>query len=134
MVRDPRSTPLSPAKIAFMALPPVIPHLKAGTLRALALTTEKRVAAAPDVPTMAEAGVPGDQISDVMQAMFAPAGTPKSIIDVLQKEVAKAVVATDVKSKLDSLGFEAIADTPEHFAAHIKAEDRSGQDRKGEIN
>jgi tripartite-type tricarboxylate transporter receptor subunit TctC len=53
--------------------------------------------------------------------MFAPAGTPKSIIDVLQKEVAKAVVATDVRSKLDSLGFEAIADTPAHFAARIKA-------------
>jgi len=53
--------------------------------------------------------------------MFAPAGTPKSIIDVLQKEVAKAVAATDVKSKLDSLGFEAIADTPAHFAARIKA-------------
>ncbi|HET7382962.1 MAG TPA: tripartite tricarboxylate transporter substrate-binding protein [Pseudolabrys sp.] len=67
-------------------------------------------------------GVPGDQISDVMQAMFAPAGTPKSIIDLLQKEVAKAVAAADVKSKLDSLGFEAIADTPEHFAARIKAE------------
>jgi tripartite-type tricarboxylate transporter receptor subunit TctC len=109
-------------QIAFMALPPVTPHLKTGTLRALALTTEKRVAAAPDVPTMAEAGVPGDQISDVMQAMFAPAGTPKSIIDLLQKEVAKAVAAPDVKSKLDSLGFEAIADTPEHFAARIKAE------------
>ena len=109
-------------QIAFMALPPVTPHLKAGTLRALALTTEKRVAAAPDVPTMAEAGVPGDQISDVMQAMFAPAATPKLIIDLLQKEVAKAVAAADVKSKLDSLGFEAIADTPEHFATRIKAE------------
>ena len=109
-------------QIAFMALPPVTPHLKAGTLRALALTTEKRVAAAPDVPTMAEAGVPGVQISDVMQAMFAPAATPKLIIDLLQKEVAKAVAAADVKSKLDSLGFEAIADTPEHFAARIKAE------------
>ena len=80
----------------FMALPPVTPHLKAGTLRALALTTKKRVAAAPDVPTMADAGVPGDQISDVMQAMFAPAGTPKSIIDLLQREVAKAVAAADV--------------------------------------
>ena len=83
-------------QIAFMALPPVTPHLKAGTLRALALTTKKRVAAAPDVPTMADAGVPGDQISDVMQAMFAPAGTPKSIIDLLQREVAKAVAAADV--------------------------------------
>ena len=109
-------------QIGFMALPPVTPHLKAGTLRALAMTTEKRVAAAPDVPTMAEAGVPGDQISDVMQAVFAPGGTPKSIIDLLQKEIAKAVAAPDVKAKLDSLGFDAIADTPEHFAARIKTE------------
>ncbi len=109
-------------QIGFMALPPVTPHLKAGTLRALAMTTEKRVAAAPDVPTMAEAGVPGDQISDVMQAVFAPGGTPKPIIDLLQKEIAKAVAAPDVKAKLDSLGFDAIADTPEHFAARIKTE------------
>lgn len=109
-------------QIGFMALPPVTPHLKAGTLRALAMTTEKRVAAAPDVPTMAEAGVPGDQISDVMQAVFAPAGTPKPIVDLLQKEIARAVAAPDVKSKLDSLGFDAIADTPEHFAARIRAE------------
>src|SRR4029077_12040405 len=123
-------------QIGFMALPPVTPHLKAGTLRALAITTEKRVAAAPDVPTMAEAGVPaqrdwrtmaeagvrGDQISDVMQAVFAPGGTPKPIIDLLQKEIAKAVAAPDVKAKLDSLGFDAIADTPEHFAARIKTE------------
>ena len=109
-------------QIGFMALPPVTPHLKAGTLRALAMTTEKRVAAAPDVPTMAEAGVPGDQISDVTQAVFAPTGTPKPIVELLQKEIAKAVAAPDVKSKLDSLGFDAIADTPEHFAARIKAE------------
>ncbi len=109
-------------QIGFMALPPVTPHLKAGTLRALAMTTEKRVAAAPDVPTMAEAGVPGDQISDVMQAVFAPGGTPKPIIDLLQKEIAKAVAVPDVKAKLDSLGFDAIADTPEHFAARIKTE------------
>ena len=109
-------------QIGFMELPPVTPHLKAGTLRALAMTTEKRVAAARDVPTMAEAGVPGDQISDVMQAVFAPGGTPKPIIDLLQKEIAKAVAAPDVKAKLDSLGFDAIADTPEHFAARIKTE------------
>jgi len=109
-------------QIGFMALPPVVPHLQAGTLRALAITTEKRVSTAPDVPTMAEAGVPGDQISDVMQAVFAPASTPKPIIDLLQKEIAKAVVSPDVKTKLDSLGFDAIADTPEHFAARIRTE------------
>jgi tripartite-type tricarboxylate transporter receptor subunit TctC len=108
--------------IGFMALPPVTPHLKAGTLRGLAFTTEGRVSVAPDVPTMKEAGVPGDQISDVMQAVFAPGGTPKPIIDLLQKEIAKAVASPDVKAKLEALGFEAIADTPEHFAARIKVE------------
>ncbi len=108
--------------IGVMALPPVTPHLKAGTLRALAFTTEKRVGIAPDVPTMKEAGVPGDQISDVMQGVFAPGGTPKPIVDLLQSEIAKAVASTDVKEKLDALGFDAIADKPDHFAARIKAE------------
>lgn len=108
--------------IAVMALPPTTPHIKAGTLRALAITTEKRIELVSDVPTMAEAGVPGDQVSDVMQAVFAPGGTPRSIIDMLQREIAKAVAAPDVKAKLDALGFLAIADTPDHFAARIKAE------------
>jgi len=108
--------------IGVMALPPTAPHVKAGTLRALALTTEKRMDILPDVPTMAEAGVPGDQVSDVMQAVFAPGGTPRPIIDLLQKEIAKAVNAPDVKAKLDTLGFDAIADTPDQFAQRIKAE------------
>jgi tripartite-type tricarboxylate transporter receptor subunit TctC len=114
-------------QIGFMALPPVTPHLKAGTLRALAMTTEKRVAAAPDVPTMAEAGVPGDQISDVMQAVFAPGGTPKPIIDLLQKEIAKAVAAPDVKAKLDSFDSTRSPTRSEHFAARIKVEVPRGQ-------
>jgi tripartite-type tricarboxylate transporter receptor subunit TctC len=108
--------------IGMMALPPVTAHLKAGTLRGIAFTTEKRVAVAPEIPTMAEAGVPGDQISDVMQGVFAPGGTPKPVIDLLQAEIAKAVAAPDVKAKLDALGFDAIADKPDHFAARIKAE------------
>ena len=108
--------------IGVMALPPTAPHVKAGTLRALALTTEKRMTILPDVPTMAEAGVPGDQVSDVMQAVFAPGGTPRPIIDLLQKEIAKAVNAPDVKAKLDTLGFDAIADTPDQFAQRIKVE------------
>jgi tripartite-type tricarboxylate transporter receptor subunit TctC len=108
--------------IGMMALPPVTAHLKAGTLRGIAFTTEKRVAVAPEVPTMAEAGVPGDQISDVMQGVFAPGGTPKSVIDLLQAEIAKAVAVPDVKAKLDALGFDAIADKPDHFAARIKVE------------
>lgn len=108
--------------IGVMALPPTLAHLKSGTLRGLAMTTEKRVAAAPEVPTMAEAGVPGDQISDVMQAVFATGGTPKEIVDQLQKMIARAVAEPDVKAKLDALGFDAIADSPEHFAARVKAE------------
>jgi tripartite-type tricarboxylate transporter receptor subunit TctC len=108
--------------IGVMALPPVIQHIKSGALRGLAMTTDKRAKAAPDVPTMAEAGVPGDQISDVMQAVFAPGGTPKPIVDMLQKNIARAVAEPDVKQKLEALGFEAVADTPEHFAARLKAE------------
>ena len=127
-------------QIGFMALPPVTPHLKAGTLRALAMTTEKRVAAAPDVPTMAEAGVPGDQISDVMQAVFAPGGTPKPIIDLLQKEIAKAVAAPDVKAKLefprlrcDRRHAGAFRSAYQDGSAEVGKGDRGGQDRKSEI-
>ena len=126
--------------IAFMALPPVTAHLQAGTLRALAMTTEKRVAAAPDVPTMAEAGVPGDQISDVMQAVFAPAGTPKPIVDLLQKEIAKAVAAPgrQVEARFAWLRCYrrhagAFRRAHQGRSAEMGQGDRGGQDRKGEI-
>jgi len=107
--------------IAFSALPPTSPQVKAGTLRGLAVTSAKRSDALPDVPTLAEAGVP-EQESETMQGVFAPAGTPKAIIDRLNKEIAKAMALQDVKDKCAQLGFDPVANSPEEFTAYIRKE------------
>jgi tripartite-type tricarboxylate transporter receptor subunit TctC len=107
--------------IALTALPPTSPQVQAGTLRGLAVTSTKRSDALPDVPTMAEAGV-ADQESETMQGIFAPAGTPKEVVDLLNKEIAKIMAMPDVKEKCAQLGFDAVADSPEHFTAYIKKE------------
>ena len=107
--------------IAFTALPPAVTAAREGKVRALAVMADKRVAALPDVPTLAEAGVP-DQEADTLTGIVAPAGTPQDIVDRLQKEIAKIVAAPDVKEKLDALGFIPIANSPQQFGARIKAE------------
>ena len=95
--------------------------IKAGQLRALALAAKHRTAALPDVPTTAEAGIP-DQESDTMAAVLAPAHTPQPIVDLLYKEIAKAMADPGVKQHLDELGFEPVANTPAQFTAQIKQE------------
>ncbi len=107
--------------IAFTALPPAVTAAKEGKVRALAVMADKRVAALPDVPTLAEAGVP-DQEADTLTGIVAPAGAPKAIVDQLQKEIAKIVAAPDVKEKLTTLGFIAIANSPQQFGVRINAE------------
>ena len=107
--------------IAFTALPPAVTAAREGKVRALAVMADKRVAALPDVPTLAEVGVP-DQEADTLTGIVAPAGTPQDIVDRLQKEIAKIVAAPDVKEKLDALGFIPIANSPQQFGARIKAE------------
>jgi tripartite-type tricarboxylate transporter receptor subunit TctC len=107
--------------IVFSALPPTSPQVKAGTLRGLAVTSAKRSAALPDVPTMAEAGVQGQE-SETMQGIFAPGNTPKPIVDLLNKEIAKAMALQDVKEKCDQLGFDPVANSPIEFAAYVKKE------------
>ena len=107
--------------IAFVVLTPVVPHVKEGKLRALAVTTAKRSPALPDVPTLAEAGVP-DQESDTMQGVLAPTGTPEPIIAVLHREIDKAMTEPEVAQKMATLGFEKIASTPDEFARRIRAD------------
>jgi tripartite-type tricarboxylate transporter receptor subunit TctC len=107
--------------IAFTALPPAITAAQEGKVRALAVMAQKRVAALPDVPTMAEAGVP-NQEADTLTGMVAPAGTPKAIVDQLQRDIAKIVATPDVKKTLENLGFRGVANTPAQFSAQIKAE------------
>jgi len=107
--------------IAFTALPPALAAVKDGQLRMLGVAAAERSAALPDVPTFAEQGVK-DQESDTLTGLVAPAGTPKEIVDLLQKEIAKAVAQPDVKDKLAALGFVPVANTPEAFGQRIKLE------------
>jgi tripartite-type tricarboxylate transporter receptor subunit TctC len=107
--------------IAFTALPPAAPLVQGDRLRALAVTSAKRSAALPTVPTMAEAGLPGQE-ADTLQGVLVPAGTPKEIIEKLHGEIVKIVAMPDVKKQLDQLGFDPVANSPEEFGARIKTE------------
>ena len=94
---------------------------KAGKLRALAVTTATRSSVAPEVPTLAEAGLPGFEVGS-WQGVFAPAGTPPDIVKRLNAEIVKILNLPDVKEKLAALGAELAPNTPEEFAAMVKAE------------
>jgi tripartite-type tricarboxylate transporter receptor subunit TctC len=107
--------------IVFTALPPAIANIRDGKLRGLAVLSVKRAAALPDVPTMAEVGVP-DQESDTLTGMVAPAGTPKEIVERWHSEIAKLAALPDVKQRLQDLGFESVANTPAEFGERIKIE------------
>jgi len=107
--------------IAFLGLPPAAPHIKEGTLRALAVTSAKRSPVFPNVPTMDESGV-RDQQSELIIGVLVPAATPKPIVDLLQRQIARIVASPDVKERLDALGFAPVASTPEAYATQIKAD------------
>src|SRR3954464_11940816 len=107
--------------IAFTALPPALAAVKDGKLRMLGVATPQRAASVPEVATFAEQGVK-DQDSDTLTGLVVPAATPKEIVDLLQKEIAKAVAQPDVKEKLATLGFVPVANAPEEFGARIKSE------------
>jgi len=99
-------------QVAFEILAPVLAQIKGGTLKALAVTSEKRFAGLPDVPTVAESGVVGYQASS-WNGIAAPAKTPRPVIERLNREVNAAVAAPEVRKRLGELGVEARAGTPE---------------------
>jgi len=108
-------------QLSFAGLPQTLPHVKAGRLKALAVTTLRRAAAVPDLPTIAEAGVPGYEV-DPWYGVIAPAGTPRAIIDRLNAAFARALAAPDVKEKFMLQGLEPHATTPLEFSALIEKE------------
>jgi tripartite-type tricarboxylate transporter receptor subunit TctC len=105
----------------FTTPPTAMPYIKAGRLRPLGVTTLKRSEALPDVPTISEAGVPGYE-SVQWFGMLVPAGTPRPVVDRLHQEITRAVRAPDMKERLNSLGLDVVASTPEEFGAYIKSE------------
>jgi tripartite-type tricarboxylate transporter receptor subunit TctC len=107
--------------IAFSGLAPAAPGIKAGLLRALAVTSHTRSSVLPDVPTLAEAGFP-DQENDTPQGILAPAGTPRPIIDLLNREIARVMASPDVKQRMLAIGFEPVMTTPEEFAERIRTD------------
>jgi tripartite-type tricarboxylate transporter receptor subunit TctC len=109
------------APMAFLAMTPVAQLIKASKIRALAVTTAKRSSALPEVPTLAEAGLTG-QNSETMQGVFVPKGTPKEIVDLLQHEISAIVKNPEMQAKMLPLGFEPEGTTSAEFAAYVKAD------------
>ena len=107
--------------IAFSSLPPAAPMIRDGAVRALAVTTAKRVSLLPEVPTLEEVGYPGQE-GDTPQCVLVPAGTPRAIVDLLHREILRIIALPDVKEKFAAIGFEPIGTTPEEFAARIKVD------------
>jgi tripartite-type tricarboxylate transporter receptor subunit TctC len=108
-------------QLMFDNLPPSLPQIKAGKLRALAVTSAARAPALPDVPTVAETGLPGFEASSWF-GVLAPAGTPPAIVTKLNAEIAKWLTSAEAKEKLVSVGANIAGGTPDDFARHIAAE------------
>ena len=102
-------------------LPVVAPHIRAGTLHALAVAARSRTAYFPDVPTIAEAGYPGHEVGFWM-GVFVPADTPKDLVNLLNKQVARIMALPDVEERMATIGFDPTLSTSEELADHMRAE------------
>ncbi|MEO7402418.1 MAG: tripartite tricarboxylate transporter substrate binding protein, partial [Burkholderiales bacterium] len=107
--------------IGCTAMPPTVAQIKAGAIRAIAVTSAKRSGVLPEVPTLAESGFP-DVIADNMQGVLAPAGTPREIVHRLQSEIAKVLADPEIRKRLQAMAFDLHASTPEEFTRIITEE------------
>ena len=107
--------------VMFPNVSTAMAHVRAGKLRALAVTTKNRTPSAPELPTISEAGVPGYDVSS-WYGLLAPAGTPPAVVSKLQTEIAKVLRSPDVSKNLTSQGLDLVGNTPDEFAAIIKSE------------
>ena len=117
---SPALTDVMAGQVAVMSvnMPPAVPLVKAGKLRALAVTTRTRSPLMPEVPTVAESGLPGYE-TVAWFGVLAPAGTPKEIVNRLSVEIAKIARSPEMRERLVSLGAEPVGGTPDEFAAVI---------------
>ncbi len=107
--------------LMFDTMLSAMPFVKAGKLKALAVTSAQRSPAAPDVPTVAEAGLPGYEVL-AWNGLMAPAGTPPAVIALLNEELRKALLTPNVRERFSAQGFAAAGGTPEQFGAFVRAE------------
>lgn len=105
----------------FPSVPTAMPYLKAGRLRGIGVTTLKRAQVLPDVPSIAEAGLPGYEATQWF-GLLAPAGTPRTIIDRLYQESSRALRSAEMNERMTAEGLEVVAGTPEEFASYIRSE------------
>ena len=108
-------------QMLYSSIPSVLPHVQQKQLNAIAVGSAKRVPSLPDIPTIAESGVPGYEAYSWV-GMIAPAGTPKEVIARLNREIVEILKQKDVAEKLNAQGALPVGDTPEQFGAYIKAE------------
>jgi len=107
--------------VGFASVPSFAPQVKAGQLRGLAVTADQRTAVLPDVPSMGELGITG-MAGDTFQGLFVPAGIPKPVFARLHKEIMQALARPDVRERLAGIGLEPVSNTPQEFAAQVKAD------------
>jgi len=108
-------------KLGFMAVPSTVPHIKAGRLVAIAVTSPQRLAALPEVPTVAESGYPGFQV-DNMYGVLVPAGTPAGVVRKLHADIAQVLQQPEVRAALAAAAIDVIGNTPGEFARYIQDE------------
>src|SRR6267378_2427302 len=107
-------------QLAFMPLAGVLPHIRSGRLRALGVSSHARSATMPDVPTLTEAGIPFEFTGWL--GVFAPAGSPRDIVIRIQRDIAQAIVAQDMRERWSAWGYEPVGSTPEQFAEKFAAD------------
>jgi tripartite-type tricarboxylate transporter receptor subunit TctC len=108
-------------QLGFNNMLAVLPHVQSGRLKAIAVTSVKRAPTAPNVPTLSEAGVPGYNATS-WNGIFAPAKTPRAIVDKVYADVAKILNTPEVRERLVAAGSDPVASTPDQFSAHVKTE------------
>jgi tripartite-type tricarboxylate transporter receptor subunit TctC len=108
-------------QVMFDNTPNVLPHVRAGKLKALAVSSKTRSALAPEVPTVDEAGVPGYDVT-VWFGVLTVAGTPRDVVQKLNTEMVKILVSPEIKERFGRMGVEVVAGTPEHFSGFLKGE------------
>jgi tripartite-type tricarboxylate transporter receptor subunit TctC len=108
-------------EMALLNLPPTLPQVKSGRLKGLAVTTAKRTSAIPELPTIAEAGVPGYEF-DNWYGLWAPAGTPAAVVRKINEEVNRALMTPALQTRFAESGIETMGGSPERFAAYLASE------------